>query len=85
MKMLIKKVAVCKNLRFKKISIPPGYGIIISPCEACKREYFVPSYNYNGVYAYSCSVNDVCSKINRTKGRIKTNYRYCDPEKKGDR
>ena len=85
-KMLIKKAAVCsKDLKFKRISIPPGYGIIISPCEACKKKYFVPSYRHGSVYAYSCAAEDVCSKINLTGGRIKTNYRYCDPEKKGDR
>lgn len=84
--MLIKKAAVCKDLRFKRISISPGYyGIIINPCEACKKEYFVPSYKHGSVYAYSCVVDDICSRINQTKGRIKTNYRYCDPEKKGDR
>ena len=83
--MLVKKTAVCKDLKFKKISIPPGYGILISPCEACKKEYFVPSYKHGSVYAYSCAVNDICSKINQTRGRIKTNYRYCDPEKKSDR
>ena len=85
MKMLIKKAAVCKDLRFKKISIPPGYGVIINPCEVCMKEYFVPSYMYGGASTYSCAVNDICSKINLTKGRIKTNYRYCDPEKKGNR
>lgn len=84
--MLIKEAAIYKDLRFKKISIPPVYGIILSPCEYCKKEYFVPSeYRQNKIYTHVCAVNDICMRINTIRGRIKTNYRYCDPEKKGDR